>query len=354
MVGLDLSSFSWGLQMSELSASPIEPVDQMRTMLAGHIVSQSLHALALLGIPDLIESGLRGLDDLAAATGTHQPSLHRMLTTLASLGVLTETAGAEFGLTPLGATLRSDISGSLRNQALFETSDIVWATWGNLVESLRSGQPAFASVNKMPLFSYLAEHPEAGAIFNRFMTAQSNLQNAAIVENYDFSETRTLVDVGGGHGATLAAILTRYPKMSGILFDLPKVVSNTSIVQTPEFTGRCEVVGGSALESVPGDADIYVLKRVIMSFSDSDSVTILRNCRNAMRADSRVIVIDPMIPDGNEPHFNRLTDLLMLVIAGGRCRPEGEFWKLFDSAGLSITKVIATGTSNYILEGRVT
>jgi orsellinic acid C2-O-methyltransferase len=112
-------------------------------MLAGHVIAQSLHVLAVLGIPDLIERGHRGLDDLAAATGMHPPSLHRMLTTLASLGVLTETAEGKFGLTPLGATLRSDIKGSLRDQALFETSDVVWAAWGSLVDSLRSGQPSF-------------------------------------------------------------------------------------------------------------------------------------------------------------------------------------------------------------------
>jgi hypothetical protein len=339
--------------MSELSASPAGPVDQMRMMLAGHVVAQSLHVLALLGIPDLIESGHRDLDDLAVATGTHPPSLHRMLTTLASLGVLTETAEGEFGLTPLGATLRSDINGSLRDQALFETSGVVWAAWGSLVDSLRSGQPSFTSVNKSPLFSYLTEHPEVGTVFNRFMTAQSNLQNAAIVANYDFSGARTLVDVGGGHGATLAAILGRYPEMRGTLFDLPKVVANAPIIQTPEFAGRCDAIGGSALEAVPDGADIYVLKRVIMSFSDDDSRAILRNCRTAMRADSRIIVVDPMIPDGVEPHYNRLTDLLMLVVAGGRCRPEREFRKLFDAAGFSITQVISTGTSNFILEGRV-
>lgn len=339
--------------MSELSAPTAGPIDQMRTLLAGHVVAQSLHVLALLGVPDLIEGGHRRLNDLAKATGTHPPSLHRMLTTLASLGVLTETAEGEFGLTPLGATLRSDISGSLRDQALFETSSVVWAAWGGLVDSLRSGQPSFTAVNKSPLFTYLAEHPEAGATFNRFMTAQSNLQNAAIVLNYDFSGVRTLVDVGGGHGATLAAILARYPAIHGTLFDLPKVVANAPIIQTPEFAGRCDVIGGSALEAVPSGADVYVLKRVIMSFSDEDTLTILRNCRAAMRADSLLLVIDPMLPDGITAHYNRLTDLLMLVVPGGRCRPEQEFRKLCNAAGLSIVRVIDTGSSNFILEGTV-
>lgn len=338
--------------MSELPKSGAGPLDQMRFLLAGHVVAQSLYILALLGIPDLIESGRRNLNELAAATGTHAPSLHRVLTTLASLGVLTETAEGQFGLTPLGATLRSDVDGSLRDQALFETSGVIWAAWGSLGDSLRTGQPSFTSVHKSPLFKYLAEHPEAGTVFDRFMTAQSNLQNAAIVASYDFSGAHRLVDVGGGQGATLAAILAGHPEMHGVLFDLPKVVAGAQISRDPQFAARCEVIGGSALEAVPEGADIYVLKRVIMSFSDEDSLTILRNCRAAMRGDSRIVVIDPMIPDGTEPHYNRLTDLLMLVVAGGRCRPQHEFQKLFDAARLSLTRVLATGTSNFILEGR--
>jgi orsellinic acid C2-O-methyltransferase len=167
------------------STSTPEPAEQMRAMLAGHIVAQCLHATASLGIADLIAEGRSGIGDLARATGTHPPTLHRMLLTLASLGVLTETAEGKFSLTPVGATLRSDAPDSLRDQALFETSACVWAAWGHLVDSLRSGQPSFASVNESPLYKYLAEHPESGSLFNRFMTTQSRLQNAAIIASYD-------------------------------------------------------------------------------------------------------------------------------------------------------------------------
>jgi O-methyltransferase/IclR-like helix-turn-helix domain-containing protein len=335
------------------STSMTVPAEQMRAMLGGHIVAQSLYAIAALGIADLIAKGHTAIDELAAATGTHSPSLHRMLRTLASLGVLTETAEGEFGLTPLGATLRSDVPDSLRDQALFETSACLWAAWGHLVDSLRSGRPSFALVNKGPLFSYLTEHPELGTVFNSFMTMQSKLQNAAVIASYDFSWAKTVVDVGGGHGATLAAVLAEHPKLRGVLIDLPEVVSNTSVLETSKFTDRCQVVGGSVLDAVTASGDIYMIKRVMMSFSDDDAGTILRNCRAAMRADSRVLVIDPMLPDGTEPHYNRLTDLLMLVVPGGRCRSEAEFRRLFDAAGLSVTQVIATGTSNFILEGIV-
>jgi O-methyltransferase domain len=322
------------------STSTLGPAEQMRALLAGHVVAQCLHATASLGIADLIAKGHSAVDDLAVATGTHA-------------GVLAETSDGEFGLTPVGATLRSDCPDSLRDQALFETSACVWAAWGHLVDSLRSGQPSFASVNESPLFNYLAENAELGSIFNRFMTMQSKLQNAAIIASYEFSGAQTVVDVGGGQGATLAAVLGHYPGLHGVLIDLPEVVAKTSELETSKFADRCEVVGGNVLNAVPTGGDIYMIKRVMMSFSDDNAGKILRNCRAAMRADGKVLVIDPMLPDGSAPHYNRLTDLLMLVVPGGRCRSEAELRKLFDAAGLAVTQVIATGTSNFILEGVV-
>jgi hypothetical protein len=331
----------------------INPVDQMRELMAGHIVAQCLYSLASLGIPDLITNGCATIGDLAVKTGTHEPSLHRMLRTLSSLGVLTESVEGQFGLTPLGATLRSDSPDSLRDQAIFETSPSVWATWGHLVDSLRNGQPSFTSVNQSPLFDYLAEHPELGSAFNRFMTMQSKSQNAAIIASYDFSEARTIVDVGGGHGAMLAAILAKHPKLQGVLIDLPEVVSNTSVLETSKFTDRCRAIASDVLDSVTISGDIFIIKRVMMVFSDEKAGKILRNCRAAMGRKSKLLVIDPMLPDGAEPHYNRLTDLLMMVAPGGRCRSEAEFRKLFADAGMSTTRVIDTGTSNFILEAVV-
>jgi len=322
----------------------------MQALLAGHIVSQGLHTIAALGLPDLIAKGRGSIDDLASATGLHAPSLHRLLRTMASLGVFDEVADGTFSLTPLGATLCADAPNSLRDQALFETSACVWATWAHLLDSLRSGEPSFTAVHGSPLWSYLAAHPETGAVFNRFMTAQSKRQNAAIIQSYDFSGAQTVIDVGGGHGATLAAVLAQHPDMHGVLSDLPEVV-NAPALEIAKFADRCQVVGGNALSAVSAGGDIYMLKRVIMSFNDDDAGALLRNCRAAMGPGARVLVIDPMLPDGAAPHYNRLTDLLMLLLLGGRCRSEAAFRRMFDAAGLSLTRVIATGTSNFILEG---
>jgi hypothetical protein len=204
-------------------------------------------------------------------------------------------------------------------------------------------------VHKTPIWSYLGNNPDTASVFNRFMTAQSKLHNAAIVDAYDFSDIGILVDVGGGHGATLVAVMDRYPTTSGVLFDLPEVVA--SAVEMSKFAGRCEVVGGNMLQSVPTGADAYMFKRVMMSLTDEDTVAALRNCRAAMNAGGKVLVIDPMLPDGTEPHLNWLVDLNMFVSTGGQCRTQAQFRDLFDASGFKLARVVPTRSANFILEG---
>jgi hypothetical protein len=322
----------------------------MQTMLAGHFIAQCLHVVAVLGIPDLIVQGKGTIEQIAHATGCHEPSLNRLLGTLASIGVFTRDPMGRFGLTPLGETLRSDVQDSLRDKALFEISEPMWSAWGSCLDTVRSGQPSFDQVHGATLWQYLAGHSEIAAIFNRFMTVQSQLHNATIVESYDFSKVGKLVDVGGGHGGTLAAVLAQYPDMKGALFDLPEVVAPASKMETSRFSNRCEVVGGDMLQSVPPGGDAYIIKRVMMGLTDDDAVRVLRNCVDGMESEAKVLVIDPMLPDGIIPHPNRLVDLLMMII-GGHCRTESEFRRLFKASGLALTRTIATRSPNFILEG---
>lgn len=327
------------------------PSEQMEEMLAGHFVAQCLHVAASLGIPDLIAGGRDTASALAEATGCDGAALQRVLRTLASKGVFDETSDGHFALTPLGDTLRSDAPGSLRHKAMCELSAPFWAAAGGLAGTLRSGKPSFPEVNGIAIYGYLAKHPELAALFNDFMTAQSAMHNAAIVEAYDFSDIRTLVDVGGGHGATLAAILKRYPDMHGILFDLPQVVAGATFA-SPDIAGRCELQGGDMLSAVPGGADAWIIKRVMMDKTDEDVVTVLRNCAAGMRAGGRVLIIDPMLPEPGEPHPNWTTDILMMVVTEGGCRSRSQFQRLFEAAGMRLTQVIATASPNVILEGR--
>jgi len=245
--------------------------------------------------------------------------------------------------------LRSDAPDSLRNAAIFLMSAPLWASFGSLLDTLRSGDPAFVKIHNATIYGYLGENLKLSAVFHDFMTTQSNIHNLAILDAYDFSGIHTIVDVGGGHGATLTAVLRRYPTMKGILFDLPEVVANAG----PEVDhgGRCEVVGGNMLFSVPAGGDAYVIKRVIMDRCDGDAKTILTNCLSKMNVGGKIVVIDPMLPDGTEPHPNWLADMFGLVITGGQCRSEAEFRNLFAAVGLTLTRVVASRSPNFILEG---
>jgi tRNA A58 N-methylase Trm61 len=206
-------------------------------------------------------------------------------------------------------------------------------------------------VHGIPLWQYLASHSEIAAIFNRFMTEQSQLHNAAIIESYDFSNVKTLIDVGGGHGGTLAAVLAQYPTVRGVLFDLPNVVTPASKMETARFSERCEVVGGDMMHSVPPGGDVYMIKRVMMDLTDDEGVRVLGNCISVMERNGKILIIDPMLPDGTVPHRNRLVDLHMMNVTRGRCRTEEQFRELYKASGLTVTRTVATRSPNFILEG---
>jgi hypothetical protein len=336
--------------MSAQIEQAIGPSQRMGGLIMGHFAAECVHAVAVLGIADLLANGHTTIEALASATGCHGPSLQRVLRALVRFGVFTEITLGQFQLTPVGATLRADAPDTLRDAAIFVMSAPLWTACGSLLDTLRSGEPAFGKLNNATIYEYLAEHPEPAAVFHRFMTTQSKLHNAAIVDAYDFSGIGTLVDVGGGHGATLAAVLRHNPSIKGILFDLPEVVAAAQL-DTSELAGRCEAVGGDVFKSVPAGGDAYVIKRAIMDWSDDDAETILRNCLSAMNAGGKILIVDPMLPSGTEPHPNWLTDMICLTISGGRCRTEADFRKLFDAVGLTLERVIPTRSPNFILEG---
>jgi len=219
------------------------------------------------------------------------------------------------------------------------------------MESLKTGVPSFPRLHGAPIYHYLAEHEDSGAVFNRFMSAQSNLHNAAIVDAFDFSGIQTLIDIGGGQGATISAVLVRYPTMKGVVFDLPEVIAKAELGPA-ELAERCGFVGGDMLVSIPTGGDAYLIKRVLMDRSDQEALAILQNCRAAMKPQGRVIIVDPMLPSGNAPHPNWLMDIHALVVHGGMCRTEAQFSSLLESAGFALSQVVATRSPNFIIEGR--
>ena len=336
------------------ASPPQPPAGRMVQLLNAQVVAQALYVAARLGLADLIAGGAPRVEALADATGAHGPSLHRLLRMLAGEGVVREVRDGEFALTPLGDTLRSDSENSVRDRALYLAAPEVWAAWGEMYGSIMTGEAAFERLHGAPFYQYMAGHPQAGAHFNRWMTRSSELDNAAVVASYDFTPFRTVVDVGGGQGATLAAILRANPSLRGVLLDLPSVVEHAAPLRDPALAGRCEVVGGDMLEAVPPGADAYVIKMVFTGEHDERAVAVLGNCAEAMAAGGRILVVDIVMPDGDAPHPARAMDLLMLTLFRGRIRTEAEFRALFAAAGVTFTRVIPTNSVSNpmaILEG---
>ena len=319
-------------------------------MVAGSWISQAVYVAAKLGIADLLQDGGKPIDTLADATQTHAGALYRLLRALASLDILAEDDHGRFHLTPLGECLRTDAAGSLRAFAIMLGEEQHWRAWGNALYSIRTGQSAFDYVFGMPHFQYFAEHPEAAKVFNQAMTSRSGEENAAIISAYDFANFGAVVDVGGGQGALLAAVLKTASNTRGVLFDLPHVIA-AARAAAGEQRARYEFREGDFFKAVPAGADAYILKKVIHDWDDERALAILKRCREAIPKTGRLLLIEPVIPLGNTPSFNKLLDLLMLVwTSGGKERTDIEHRSLLRSAGFEARRVIPTNSPLSIIE----
>ncbi|HET6467429.1 MAG TPA: methyltransferase [Geminicoccaceae bacterium] len=318
---------------------------------SGAWIGQAVHVAARLGIADLLGDGPKPPAALAAATGTDATALYRLLRALASLGVFAEDAGGRFTLTPLAEGLRSDAPGSLRGYAIMMGEEWHWRAWGELLESVRTGGSAFERVHGCELFRYFAEHPEAARVFNAAMTSRTGQETAAVTGAYDWP-AGTIVDVGGGQGALLTAILARRPEARGILFDLPHVIDAARRpIEEKGLAARCELVGGDFFDRVPAGGDLYLIKRVLHDWDDGRAAAILRCCRAAMAADARLLVIEHVLPPGNAPSWGKLLDLQMLVLTpGGQERDEAGFHGLLATAGFRLERVLPAGPTASLIE----
>jgi DNA-binding transcriptional ArsR family regulator len=290
----------------------------MLQLLNACLTVQALHVVAALGIADRLAEGPATVDDLAAATGAHRPSLSRLLRMLTGAGVFCEELDGRFVLTTLGSTLRSEGPASVRDWALYVGAKETWEAWGRLHDTVMTGESGFVLAHGMPTYDYLVRHPELGAPFDRWMTRQSEQHNAAIVAAYDFSAFHTVADIGGGQGSTLATILRANPSLRGLLLDLPQVVADPVPLAVAD---RCQVVGGDMLRGVPRGANAYLLKRVLMIWGDEPAIRVLRYCAEALPAGGRVLVVEMVLPLSNAPSPAKVFDVLMLLAhEGGRGR----------------------------------
>jgi hypothetical protein len=325
-------------------------------MINGFWISQALYVAATLGLADLLRDRRQTADELASAVSAHAPSLYRLLRVLASVGVFAEDADGRFGLTPLAEYLRTDVTGSHRAWAIWSGQPSTWAMWGELLHCTRSGEAGFFRAYGRSVWEYYAEHPDQNAIFNAAMTGTSRVVTEAIVRSANLSSSATIVDIGGGQGSLLAAALVSHPATRGILFDQLHVVAGArELLEGAGVADRCEVSTGNFFEAVPAGGDTYFLKSVLQDWDDPHALVILRNCRRAMEADARLLVVERVIPPGNDLHPSKLGDLLMLVMYGGRVRSEREFVDLYAEAGFNLTSItpIVDGAGLSIIEGSV-
>lgn len=324
-------------------------------MLNGMLVSRCVALVAELGVADQLREGPRSVTQLASATGCDPDALYRVLRTLAGLGMFAEQPGGEFRNTPLSDALSSDAQASVRSLARWLGHPLHWRVVGDLDHSVRTGRP---SVNKdqpdRPPFVVLSQDAGAQAAFNAAMTGHSMAAGAAILEAYDFSRFRRVVDVGGGHGSLALLIATASPTSTVVIHDLPHVVEGArTTIASAGLEGRVSVAGGSFLESVPGPADLCVLKWILHLLDDDAAGRVLGNCRAALEAGGTVLVCEHLVTPGPDGLAARFMDIEMLLGTGGRERTEAEFSRLFAAAGFELVRVIETRSPLRLLEARL-
>lgn len=313
----------------------------MYQMISGFWVSRAVYIAAKLGIADYLQEQPKTAEELAALTDTHAPSLYRVLRALASVGVFVEDENHRFGLTPLAATLQTESSVSLRFMAIAELGPEHYLGWGNLLHSVKTGKTAFERATGMSIWDYYAQHPEDGKYFDRAMTDLTVTVVEGFLESYDFSSFKTVVDVGGGRGSLIGAILKANPTLKGILFDVPTVIEDAlPQLAADGVAERCALVTGNFFESVPVGGDAYLLKWIIHDWDDEKAIAILKNCHQAMPDNSRLLLIEQVISHGNDLPFGQLMDLNMLVMMGGRERTEAEFRSILQAGGFQLTRII--------------
>jgi hypothetical protein len=319
-------------------------------MMLGAAQTQLIRLMAQLGIADLLKEGPKSMETIATATGAQRLPLTRVMRALARLGLVEETESGQFACTPMGALLQREHPESLRGYAVLFGAEWNFRAWPHLQRSLLSDSSAFENLFGTNLYTYLQEHPADSAEFQEALTSISKYETNALLDSYDFSPYRTVIDVGGGQGFLLAAILQRYPALHGVLFDLPQVVREApAVIGSAVEPDRLHIVGGDFLAAVPSGGDLYLLKRVLISLNDAQTRTVLTRCREAMGRGSRVLVADPDMTS----LYGVLFDIAMLQSFGSqnRIRTKEELSALFTSVGLKLIRTTTTESALSFAEG---
>ena len=346
------------------------------------LTSSAIYIVAKLGLADYLKDGPKSIEDLAEETKTHPDSLYRLLRMLSSIGIFAETKNdgdkqqqqvdqdiRRFELTPMASLIQSEAKNSIRNFALMFGLESFKNAIDDLLYSIQTGENSFKHANGLDMYEYLDRNQKEGQIFNSAMASLTSSVTPLISSMYDFSQFNTIIDIGGGQGMLLSSILKDNAKLYGVLFDLPYAIqsakkfyarqsANSNENVNHDISSRCKLLEGDFFKSIPTTAaDGYIIKNVILNWDDRSAAIILKNCLQAMidksssivseNQDNRknttpkLLIIDTIMPEGNEPFIGKFTDILMLALTHkGRIRTEEEFRELLSSSGFDITGII--------------
>jgi len=319
----------------------------------GYIASTCVYLAVKLRIPDRLAEAPRSCADLARELNVNEDALYRVLRTLASLGLFEEKGSRTFGNNLATSILRAQTPGSMYDMALWMTDPFHFQVYVNALHSVQTGKPVVEKTFGVPVFEYFQKNREESEVFNNAMTMFSGMVIPAVLDVYDFSGIGTIVDIAGGHGRVLTAILQKYPSMRGVLFDLEHVLAGARpAIESLGLSDRCRTVSGDFFKKVPDGGDAYIMKHIIHDWDDDRATAILKNIRSAMNRGGRVILIESVVTPGSQPDFAKIIDLEMLLMPGGRERTEQEFRDLFAGAGFELTRVIPTKSPLSVIEAR--
>ncbi|WP_439365310.1 methyltransferase [Bradyrhizobium sp. DASA03005] len=337
--------------MADIKPDEVPPHIQLIQMGRAHVVARTVYAAAKLGLADQLAAAPKSAAELAGLLQVHASSLHRLMRTLASLGVLTERTEQRFALTALGAALKTGAPGSARASVIFSGNPSSQSGWDQVLYSIETGRPGFEKAHGAAFFDYLAHHPEEASLFSEMMVGLNSQEPAAVAMAYDFSVFDTIVDVGGATGNMLAAVLSHHAGPRGILFDQPHVVTDApNLLKARGVSHRVTIEPGDFFKSVPIGANAYILFHIIHDWDEDRCLTILGNVRKAMKADGRLLLVEMVLPLGDTPHPGKILDMSMLVSVGGQERTEVEYETLLSKGGFRLTRVVSTSSAVSVVE----
>jgi hypothetical protein len=336
-------------QPAAAAAPPLPANVRVFEMAAAAIPSRALWLAAEIGVADHIDDAPRGVDALAAATGTHGDTLYRVLRLLAAHGVFSEHDGRAFSHTEMSHTLRSDHPTKTRAAVRMLGMDGMWRSFGAMRTSLATGAPSWDAAMGEPIFDWMSHEPEAAGLFNDAMIGIHGGEPPAVAASYPFAGT--VVDVGGGSGNMIVNVLRQHPEARGVVFDMPHVVAEAKArFEAEGLGGRARVEPGSFFDGVPAGGDLYILSHIIHDWDEPRCVRILEHCRKAKAPGAKVLLVEMVVTPPNVPHPAKMLDIVMLTVPGGRERTPDEYRDLLAKAGLRLTRIVPTPSPVSIIE----